>query len=175
MTARGSSLKSVMMTHFFPDDWICLKNLSEDMDSIFILGPGGTLESIGERLGIDKTHLGIDIIKGKELLGKDLDERGIIDILDQQKIPEKGRAYIVVSPIGGQGFFLGRGNLQLSPKVIRKVGMGNLIVVSVPQKLDRTDALRVDTGDHELDMEFRAQGSMKVLTGYRTYRIKKIF
>jgi predicted polyphosphate/ATP-dependent NAD kinase len=148
--------------------------IEEEMDSIFILGPGGTLESIGERLGVDKTHLGIDIIKGKQLLGKDLDERRILNILNEQLTPESGQAYIIVSPIGGQGFFLGRGNLQLSPMVIRKVGVDNIIVVSVPQKLDRTDALRVDTGDHDLDMEFRDKGSLKVLTGYRTYRIKKI-
>jgi predicted polyphosphate/ATP-dependent NAD kinase len=150
------------------------ERIEEDMDSIFILGPGGTLESIGERLGIDKTHLGIDIIKGKQQLGKDLDEGNILKILDKNTSPETGQAYIVVSPIGGQGFFLGRGNLQLSPKIIRKVGINNIIVVSVPQKLDRTDALRIDTGDHELDMEIKKQGSLKVLTGYRTYRIKKI-
>lgn len=150
------------------------ERIQEEPDSIFILGPGGTLESIGERIGIDKTHLGIDIIKGKEQLGKDLDEKRILKILDDQNISKEGSAYIVVSPIGGQGFFLGRGNLQLSPMVIRRVGIENIIIVSVPQKLDRTDALRVDTGDHGLDMEFRDQGSLKVLTGYRTYRIKKI-
>lgn len=146
----------------------------EEPDSLFILGPGGTLESIGKKIGIDKTHLGIDIVKGSDQLGKDLDERGILKILEEHRSEKGGSSYIVVSPIGGQGFFLGRGNLQLSPAVIRKVGIGNVIIVSVPQKLDRTDALRIDTGDHELDMEFKDQGSLKVLTGYRTYRIKKI-
>jgi predicted polyphosphate/ATP-dependent NAD kinase len=150
------------------------ERMEEENESLFILGPGGTLESIGNSIGIDKTHLGIDIVKGKTLLGKDLDESTILKILDEQKVPEDVSAYIIVSPIGGQGFFLGRGNLQLSPQVIRKVGIGNVVIVSVPQKLDRTDALRVDTGDHDLDMELRQQGSMKVLTGYRTYRIKKI-
>ncbi|MGA1847844.1 MAG: ATP-NAD kinase family protein [Thermoplasmatota archaeon] len=150
------------------------ERVEEEPDAVFILGPGGTLEAIGEAIGIEKTHLGIDIVKGGEQLGKDLSEKGIIDILDREGVGKDARAYLVVSPIGGQGFFLGRGNLQLSPEVIRRIGLQNIIIVSVPQKLDRTDALRVDTSDHDLDMEIRAQKSMKVLTGYRTYRIKKI-
>ncbi len=150
------------------------EKMEEEPDSLFILGPGGTLETIKENIKIQKTHLGIDIVKGKAQIGKDLDERSILNILDKELVNGKGKAHIVVSPIGGQGFFLGRGNLQLSPKVINKVGIENIIIVSVPQKLDMTDALRVDTGDHDLDMVLRGQGSFKVLTGYRTYRIKKI-
>jgi predicted polyphosphate/ATP-dependent NAD kinase len=37
------------------------------------------------------------------------------------------------------------------------------------------DHLRVDTGDHELDSSFRSMGYMRVMTGYRTYKLKKIF
>ena len=147
------------------------ERVNDEKDSLFILGPGGTLESIGKEIGIDKTHLGVDAVKGSVQLGKDLDQRSIMKLIEKQ---EKSPSYIVVSPIGGQGFFLGRGNLQIGPEVIRKVGLKNIIVVSAPQKLDRTDALRVDTGDHSLDEEFREMKSMKVLTGYRTYRLKKI-
>jgi predicted polyphosphate/ATP-dependent NAD kinase len=147
------------------------ERIGEEPNSLFILGPGGTLERIGEEIGIDKTHLGVDAVKGKEQVGKDLDQRSILKLLENQN---DSPSYIIVSPIGGQGFFLGRGNLQIGPDVIRKVGLNNIVVVSVPQKLDRTDALRVDTGDHSLDEEFREMGSLKVLTGYRTYRLKKI-
>jgi predicted polyphosphate/ATP-dependent NAD kinase len=150
------------------------ERVEEDPGSVFILGPGGTLEAVGEALGIDKTHLGIDIVKGGEQIGKDLNEGEILEILDREDVGNGTDAYLIVSPIGGQGFFLGRGNLQLSPEVIRRIGHENIIVISVPQKLDMTDALRVDTSDHELDMEIRSQKSIKVLTGYRTYRIKKI-
>ena len=148
------------------------ERVQEEPGSIFILGPGGTLSTIGERLGIDKTLLGIDVVKGSEQIGRDVTEKGLLSIIREE--PPGTPCHIVVSPIGGQGFFLGRGNLQVSPDVIRRAGIGNIIIVSVPQKLDRTDALRVDTGDHDLDMKFRAMGSFKVLTGYRTYRIKKI-
>ncbi len=147
------------------------ERISDQKNALFILGPGGTLERIGEEIGIDKTHLGVDAVKNGKQVGKDLDEKTILELLrDQGEDP----SYIVVSPIGGQGFFLGRGNLQIGPDVIRKIGKKNVIVVSAPQKLERTDSLRVDTGDHQLDEEFRKMGSIKVLTGYRTYRLKKI-
>ncbi len=145
--------------------------IKDDMDRLYILGPGGTLDTIGRSIGIDSTHLGIDAVRGGQQVGKDLDEKGIISLINEQK---EDPTTVIVSPIGGQGFFLGRGNLQLSPNVIRRVGIENILVVSVPQKLERTDVLRVDTGDHELDGEFRKLGSIKVLSGYRTYRLKKI-
>jgi len=148
-----------------------IEMMEEEPERLFILGPGGTMESVGEKIGIDKTHLGVDAVRGKEQIGKDIDERAILDILEQQG---ESPTSIVVSPIGGQGFFLGRGNLQISPEVVRGIGLKNIIVVSVPQKLDRTESLRVDTGDPELDSEFRNMGSVKVLSGYRTYRLKKI-
>jgi len=147
------------------------ERVEEEPDTLFILGPGGTLKRIGEELGIEKTHLGVDAIKGREQVGRDLDERGLLELIEQQGYAP---IRIIVSPIGGQGFFLGRGNLQISPEVVRRIGVENILVVSVPQKLERTDALRVDTGDHDLDSEIRELGSMKVLTGYRTYRMKRI-
>jgi predicted polyphosphate/ATP-dependent NAD kinase len=147
-----------------------VERMKDENDTLFILGPGGTLENIGSSTGIDKTHLGIDAVKEGEQLGKDLNETSLIRLIEDHDGPVK----LILSPIGGQGFFIGRGNLQLSPDVIRRIGSGNIIVVSVPQKLDRTDSLRVDTGDHDLDMEFKNMGSIKVLTGYRTYRMKKI-
>ncbi|MFO8051035.1 MAG: ATP-NAD kinase family protein, partial [Thermoplasmatota archaeon] len=141
------------------------ERMEEDPDKIFILGPGGTMAAIGEHIGIDKTHLGVDIVRNGELIAKDCNENSILSILNNNKDTD---AEIVVSPIGGQGFFLGRGNLQISPEVVRIVGPENIQVVSVPQKMEGTKVLRVDTGDHELDETFREFGSIKVLTGYRT-------
>ena len=152
------------------------EEMEEETGSIYILGPGGTLESIGKGIDIDKTHLGVDIVMGGKLVAKDCAEKNILSELERLDAG-KGHdrtAYIVVSPIGGQGFFLGRGNLQLSPAVVRRVGIDNIMVVSVPQKLERTKVLRVDTGDQDLDEEIRAKGSVKVLMGYRTFQMKKL-
>jgi predicted polyphosphate/ATP-dependent NAD kinase len=139
--------------------------ISEAPGALWILGPGGTLKFIGDWLRIDKTLLGIDAIVDGKQVGKDLDERGLLGLLDTW--PD---ARVVVSPIGAQGFFLGRGNLQLSPEVVRRVGIDHFWVVCTPAKLERTPLLRVDTGDDELNKAFRDLDHIYVLLGYRTRR-----
>ena len=79
-----------------------------------------------------------------------------------------------MSPIGQQGFVLGRGNLQFSPSVRRRVGVGNVLVASPPSKLGRTPLLRVDTGDASLDAEFTAKEYLFVFLGYRARRLHPI-
>jgi len=146
-----------------------IKEIMEEEDQLFILGPGSTLFKIGKRIGIDKTLLGIDAVHKMRQVGKDLDEKGLLRLLD-----EYGKAKLIVSPIGAQGFILGRGNLQLSPDVIRKIGIDNIIVVATPSKLSSTPFLRVDTGDEKLDKEFYRKGYMVVVTGYRIMKAVKI-
>ncbi len=80
---------------------------------------------------------------------------------------------IIVTPIGGQGFIFGRGNQQISSKVIRQVGLDNIVVVATKSKLDRLESLRVDTGDPELDEHFRARG-IRVIVDYKISKEMKI-
>ena len=75
-------------------------------------------------------------------------------------------ARIIVTPIGGQGFIFGRGNQQLSSRVIRQIGLENIVVVATKNKLDRMKSLRVDTGDPELDKELKTLG-VRVVTDYK--------
>ena len=81
---------------------------------------------------------------------------------------------MILSPIGAQGFILGRGNLQLSPRVIKKIGLDNIIVISTPSKLISTPVLRVDTGDKDLDYQFMEKEFMMVVIGYRMSRVVKL-
>lgn len=143
--------------------------IEEEPGLLWVLGPGGTLKFIGEWLQMDKTLLGVDAYAAGRQVGKDLDERGLLDLLDQW--PD---ARVLVSPIGAQGFFLGRGNLQLSPQVVRRIGPDNIWIVSTPAKLERTPVLRVDTGDAELDREFTAKGELYVMVGYRARKLVPI-
>jgi predicted polyphosphate/ATP-dependent NAD kinase len=145
------------------------EDIEEAPKVLWILGPGGTLRFIGEWLKVDKTLLGIDAVSDKKLVGKDLHERGLLGLLARFK-----EAKIVVSPIGAQGFFLGRGNLQLSPDVVWKVGVDNFLVVSTPAKLARTPVLRVDTGDDDLNQAFAMKGYIPVMVGYRTWKLVPI-
>ncbi len=127
---------------------------------IYALGPGTTTRAVAEELGIyDSTLLGVDLIEDYKLLARDTNEQHILDAIGKKPMT------IIVSPIGRQGFILGRGNQQLSPAIIKRIGRENVWVLATPQKLKATPTLKVDTDDAELDREFR--GYIRVITGYR--------
>lgn len=138
-----------------------------DDDYYYILGPGTTVKAIGDELNIDKTLLGVDIVFQKQLVGKDVNEQQILDSIEGKK------AKIVVTVIGGQGYIFGRGNQQLSPDVIRKVGKKNLIVVATKSKLlSLQGPLLVDTGDPDCDTYL--SGYIRVVTGYNEESLWKV-
>ncbi len=147
------------------------EHIKEDMEenTLYILGSGGTLKTIGEKLGIDKTLLGIDAMYNGKLVGKDLNEKELLSLLSKYR-----RAKLILSPIGAQGFIFGRGNLQLSPEVIRRIGIENIIVVATPSKLYSTPVLRVDTGDSSLDREFAKKKYLTIVIGYHTTALRKV-
>jgi predicted polyphosphate/ATP-dependent NAD kinase len=128
------------------------------------------LQAIADALHVRKTLLGIDAVLNGSLVGHDLNEEGLLRLLDRYQ-----DARLVVSPIGAQGFVLGRGNLQVSPQVIRRIGLENIIVVATPAKLARTSLLRFDTGDPDLDTAFAAKRYVSVITGYHRRRLVPIF
>ncbi|MHA2036361.1 MAG: ATP-NAD kinase family protein [Promethearchaeota archaeon] len=134
----------------------------EDMekDILYLLGPGTTVKTIADNLNIPKTLLGIDAINNKKTVGKDLNEKDILSLLE-----EFSNVEIVISPIGGQGFIFGRGNKQFTPKVLKKIGKKNLKIISTADKIRNLDCLRVDTGDSDFDLEFK--GLAKVIIGYK--------
>ena len=140
--------------------------MEKEPEALFILGPGSTIAFMAKKLGIDKTLLGIDAVAGGKLVGKDLNEKGLLNLLMRHE-----SAKLIVSPIGSQGFVLGRGNLQLSPLVIRRIGLQNILVFATPSKLQVTPNLRVDTGDPDLDGKFGEKEYLVVIIGYRTMRM----
>lgn len=125
------------------------------------------MRAIGEMIGFELTNLGIDATIGLDQIGTDLDEAGLLNLLNSHS----GAATLLLSPMGGQGFLIGRGNLQLSPKVLRMIGIDGIMGVVTPAKLLTVRALRIETGDEELDAEFAARRYLKVLQGFRTTRI----
>lgn len=136
-------------------------------DRLIIWGSGGTLRAIASNIGFELTTLGIDATIGGEQVGTDLDESGILALLGSHV----GPTTLLLSPMGGQGFLIGRGNLQLSPDVLDSIGIDNILGVVTPAKLLTVRALRIETGDDDLDQEFASKRYMKVLQGFRTTRI----
>jgi len=136
-------------------------------DRMLIWGSGGTLRRIAEMNGFQPTNLGIDATAGNEQVGTDLSESDLLKLLSEHD----GPTTLLLSPMGGQGFLIGRGNLQLSPEVLRLIGIDNILGVVTPAKLLSVRRLRIETGDSELDANFAAMRYMKVLQGYRTTRV----
>jgi len=106
-------------------------------------------------------------VKGGALVASDLHEQALLALLK-----ERTQARLVISIIGAQGALLGRGTQQVSPKVIRILGIENIIVVATPQKLTETPVVFVDTGDPDLDTSFGDH--ISVISGYRIARRMKI-
>jgi len=127
-------------------------------DVIYILGPGTTTRTIADLLDQKKTLLGVDLLLNKKIIAKDVNEETILKYIKGRK------AKIIVTPIGGQGFIFGRGNQQISPRVIREVGVQNIIVISTRSKIENLKDLRVDTGDPRLDEELK--GEIEVIIDY---------
>ncbi len=138
----------------------------EEMDPnrFYLIGPGTTTRAILQALGQIGTLLGVDALQDGKIMGKDINENDCLAFLDQAGFEQ---ATIVVTPIGGQGFILGRGNQQLSAEVVRRVSKKQILVVATPDKLQllRGSPFRLDTGDPELDRQLC--GIYRVLTGYR--------
>lgn len=139
----------------------------EEMDDerVYIIGGGSTTWEIKQHLGIEGSFLGIDVVKGNKLLCRDAGERDIKKFLDET-------AYIVVSPLGNQGFIFGRGTQPISHEIIERVGREHVIVVASREKLARIDSLKVDTGSERVNDMLR--GYMEVITGYRERKLVKV-
>ncbi|PKG31092.1 ATP-NAD kinase family protein, partial [Methanoregula sp.] len=135
--------------------------------TLYIIGAGTTTEALTRRLGIRKTLLGVDAIRNRRLVAADCNEKTLLGLAD--KYPD---TRIILSPIGAQGFILGRGNQQISAALVRKTGIKNIIVAATPHKLAELPFLYVDSGDADLDREFG--DSIQVISGYRIAQRKKI-
>jgi len=146
-----------------------IEEMEEYPEHLFILGPGSTTAKIQEILGLEHTVLGVDVLKNKEIVELDVAEQ---DILRLTKYSSGLK--IVVSMIGNQGFFLGRGNQQISPEVVKRAGLDNIYILATPTKVKKTPNLRADTSDEELNEQIRDKGYMKVVQGFREYRLVKV-
>jgi len=127
---------------------------------LYILGPGTTTRAIAHRLGVEKTLIGVDVVADGRLVVEDANEERLLEFLEGRK------AKVVVTPIGGQGCIFGRGNQQISPRVLEKVGRENIVIVSTSRKIHSLGGrpLWVDTGDREVDGML--DGYIKVTTGW---------
>ena len=141
---------------------------SMEPDVFYVIGSGSTTAEIMNQLSLENTLLGIDIVCNQQLIASDVDEKTIIQTI--KNYPVK----MVVTVIGGQGHVFGRGNQQLSAKVIEQIGQENIIIVATNEKLRSLDKrpMIADTGDMELDKQLA--GLYPVVSGYQQKTIYKL-
>lgn len=130
----------------------------------YLIGPGSTCKAINSLLELDSSLLGFDLVRNKTLLGKDLSESEIFKLSGE-------KTKIVLSPIGGQGFLLGRGNKQLSTRILSRVGFENIIVVASEEKLMYLKGLYVDIWDSE---KIAKPKYIKVLFSYGRFKLMPV-
>jgi predicted polyphosphate/ATP-dependent NAD kinase len=162
---QGNKMASPMTENELENQAAIAVYIIENMqpNEFYIMAPGTTTRIVADLLDEKKTLLGVDILLNKKIVASDVNEKQILKALEGKT------AHIIVTPIGGQGFIFGRGNQQISSRVILQVGLENITVIATKSKLDSLSSLRVDTGDAELDAEFRAH-KVQVVTDYKTVK-----
>lgn len=149
-------------------DELVLQDIAADViakmdDELFIIGSGSTTAFVMEELALENTLLGVDAICQQALIASDLTEADLWQLMQPYKL---GQVKLVITLIGGQGHIFGRGNQQLSPRIIRAIKKENIMIIATKAKLNALQArpLIADTGESELDMEL--SGYLPVITGY---------
>lgn len=133
-----------------------------DDDTLYVMGSGSTVAFIMEELNLPNTLLGVDVVLAGKVIASDVTATQLEQLIDAHQ----GPVQMIITVIGGQGHIFGRGNQQLSPAVIRRVGKDHIQIVATKAKLQALGRrpLLVDTGEPELDAEL--SGLMRVTTGY---------
>ncbi|WP_415903345.1 ATP-NAD kinase family protein [Neptuniibacter sp. QD29_5] len=131
-----------------------------DPDSYYVMGSGSTVAAVMEQLGLPNTLLGVDLIKDNEIVASDCTAQQLLELT------EGAHCELVITLIGGQGHIVGRGNQQLSPALLKRIGKENINVIATKTKLRELEGrpLIVDSGDPELNAKL--SGVIPVTTGY---------
>ncbi|MGX6977671.1 ATP-NAD kinase family protein [Vagococcus elongatus] len=141
-------------------DEIIERMAKKDDNTCYIFGTGGTTHTILEKLGLKGSLLGVDVVFQKNVVIKDGAERDIYEYIRGKDV------ILILTVIGGQGHIFGRGNQQLSPRVIREIRKENIWIVATADKLYslHDNLLHVDTSDPDLDEEL--SGYWRIIVGW---------
>ncbi|SOH94871.1 Predicted polyphosphate- or ATP-dependent NAD kinase [Monaibacterium marinum] len=136
-------------------------------DTLYILGPGMTMAALKQRLG-GGTLLGVDLAQCGQIIARDVDEDALLSAIAGRNVR------IGLTVVGGQGFVLGRGNQQISARVLRNAGLPPIDVICGADKLAalHPQELTIDTGDPALDAEMA--GYWPVMTGPARHQVMKV-
>ena len=128
----------------------------------YVIGPGSTCKHILLKLGFEGTLYGFDILRDLKIMKNDASRQDILEC-------EEGTR-LVLSPLGSQGFLIGRGNRQINGEVMKKIGFQNLKVISSQRKIQSISSLFIDIPD------FSGQypAYVKVETGCGSFKVVRV-
>jgi predicted polyphosphate/ATP-dependent NAD kinase len=146
-----------------PDLAACCIQTAHELAScpLAVIGTGATMLAVKQALGGDGTLLGVDVFAHGRLIARDADEATLWRLVSTA---DPGAVRLVLGVVGGQGFVLGRGNQQLSPRVVAAIPRDHISVLAAAEKLAALDGgrLLVDTDDEALDQRLAGQISVRI-------------
>lgn len=170
MLIQGMKLTSPRTDEEKDNQTAIARTIIEEMktDKYYIFGPGTTVQTIFELLNEKKTLLGFDILFNKTTVARDVNEKQIYKIVSQNETE------LIISPIGRQGFVFGRGNLQITSEVMRKIKKEHIHIICSRSKLNSlpNGCIRTDIRDPKMDEQLR--GFYRVLIDYNEYKMVKM-
>lgn len=136
-----------------------IENVMTNDRVYYILGPGSTVKRIEEKLGYKPNFLSTDVFLGKKLYKSNVSYFDLLELTGELKL--------ILTPIGRQGFIIGRGNQEIGPEILKKIGKQNIYIISTKDKLATINCLRIDSGDPEIDRKL--EGIYTVIIGYNEF------
>jgi len=133
--------------------------VAQDADRPWIFGPGGTLLAIKQRLGVRGTLLGVDV--------RMPDGTWRVDVSEANLLAVPGSPRLSISFGRRQGIVFGRGNQQLSARVLSRMDRHHdIVLVASRSKIAGLEGrpLLLDTGDSALDRQL--SGVWEVVCGF---------
>ena len=128
--------------------------LAEELEEgvTYLVGPGRTAKSVLGDLGLETGLLGVDVLRDRRVVRADASEDQLA-----QALSTAHKLRLLISPVGGQGFLLGRGNQQLSTRILKRTVRDGMRVASPLSKLMALGGrpLLIETDDVELATLFR--------------------
>lgn len=127
----------------------------------YALGAGTTVAAVMAALQLPNSLLGFDIVCDGRCLAND------VSAIELEQWAAASGLTVIITPTGGQGSLIGRGNQQLSPALLHRLGRERIWVLATRSKLSALAGrpLRLDTGDAELDRSW--SGWWSVHSGYQ--------
>lgn len=134
----------------------------------WIMGPGRTIQKLLNMHGYSKQFLGFMGLIDGQVICHPCSSMELIEIINN-RIDTR----LVLTPIGGSGFLIGRGNKELTPRIVRLLlSKEKIIVVATKRKIRSIKQLLVDTGSREIDSLL--EGYMRVVVGYYEEMVVKV-